>query len=448
MSTAITLAGENRLALKQAFEQRIEVFKTLAGGDENVMRLLFILQASMQKLPGLADCTQTSVLVGLMKCAELRLDPNTNNQCWMLPFRDKDKGITEAQWMPGYKGLEHLALLANPNIAKVRTALVYESEMAEFDLEEGSKPYIRHKPNFRAQSDADKGAIVLGYATAHFRDGETQFIWLPYEGEKESIMARARRSKTHKVDSNGNSYWIGPWKTDPIAMMKKTLSLTLCKRALDTNARDPLGRAVAYDDDEGQGSKPGDFDPRFAIDDPKPSKAAVAVAMFGGNTAPEEVTEQEPPVEAQAEEMSAPALPQAQADAPKSKFFAPELKSGWPEGWKVDRDKPAFKTGNKKDIPWSKLEGHYLHWIAENVDNEKFKASPEWIKKNAVYELRFRLYEVFRLAAAQSPEFKTKYDELMQESGGGVPDDQIYAAISSLKPKPKKEEPKQEEIPY
>lgn len=446
MSTAITLAGENKLALKQAFEQRIEVFKTLAGGDENVMRLLFIFQASMQKLPGLADCTQTSVLVGLMKCAELRLDPNTNNQCWMLPFRDKDKGTTDAQWMPGYKGLEHLALLANPNIGKVRTALVYESEMADFDLEEGSKPYIRHKPNFRAQSDADKGAIVLGYATAHFRDGETQFIWLPYEGEKESIMARARRSKTHKVDSNGNSYWTGPWKTDPIAMMKKTLSLTLCKRALDTNARDPLGRAVAYDDDEGQGSKPGDFDPRFAIDEPKPSKAAVAVAMFGGSTAPEGVAEQEPPVEAQAEEVSAPALPQG--EAPQSRFFQPELKSGWPEGWKAEREKAPFKNGKNAGVAWAKLGGHMLQWVAENVDTEKGKASPDFLKERAVYELRYRLHEVFRLAAAQSPEFKAKYDALMQKSGGGVPDDQLYEAISSLKPKPQKEQPKQEEIPY
>lgn len=445
MSTAITPAKESSVALRQAFESRIEVFKTLAGGDENVMRLLFIFQASMARMPGLADCTQNSVLIGLMKCAELKLDPNTNNQCWMLPFRDKDKGTTEAQWMPGYKGLEHLALLANPNITKMRTALVYESEIADFDLEEGSKPYIRHKPNFRAQSDADKGAIVLGYATAHFRDGETQFIWLPYEGKDESIMARARRSKTHKLDNNGKSYWTGPWKTDPIAMMKKTLSLTLCKRALDTNARDPLGRAVAYDDDEGDGRKPGDFDQRFAIDEPKPSKAAVAVSMFTGG---DKTSEQS--VETNAEEVPAPALPQS-APAAQASFYHPELKSGWPENWKAEREKIPFKNGKNAGKPWSKLDGHTLRWVAENVDTEKFKASPAWMKTNAVYELRYRFYEVFRSAASKSPEAKAKYDAIMENSGGGVPDDQLYATISSLRPKEDKKsapQPDQGDFPF
>lgn len=273
MSTAMTPAKEGKVALRQAFENQIEVFKTLAGGDENVMRLLFLFQASIAKLPGLAQCNQNSILVGLMKCAELRLDPNTMNQAWMLPFGG------EALWMPGYKGLEHLAHKTQ-NVHMIRAALVYESEMNEFDMDEGSKPFIRHKPNFRAQSDNDKGAIVLGYATAHFKNNETQFIWMPYEGEKESIMARARRSKTHKVDSTGKSSWAGPWKTDPVAMMLKTLSLTLCKRRLDTNARDPLGRAVAYDDEEGDGRKPGDFDSRYVMEEKKPSKAETAISMY------------------------------------------------------------------------------------------------------------------------------------------------------------------------
>jgi len=455
MSTALTPAKENSVALRQAFESKIEIFKTLAGGDENVMRLLFILQSSFNKIPGLSDCTQNSFLIGLMKCAELRLDPNTNNQCWILPFRDNDKGTTEAQWMPGYKGLEHLALLANPNIAKVRTALVYESEMKDFDLEEGSKPYIRHKPNFRAQSEADKGAIVLGYATAHFRDGETQFIWLPYEGEKESIMARARRSKTHKLNSNGESYWTGPWKTDPIAMMKKTLSLTLCKRALDTNARDPLGRAVAYDDDEGDGRKPGDFDPRFAIEAPKPSKAAVAVSMFSGTqNGSEAEVKQDRPVEAETKEVPTPALPQAKPAA-QSDFFQPELKVGWPENWDTERERVPFKNGKNAGKSWSKLEGHMLQWIAENVDTDKFKASPAWMKANAVYELRYRFYEICKLIAANTPRVKAIYDAILEKSGGGVPDDQLYEAISSLKPKDEKKaeqvapaQPAQDDLPF
>lgn len=289
MSTAVTTAKDNAVALRSAFESKIEIFKTLAGGDENVMRLLFIFQASALKIPGLAECSQTSIMLGLMKCAELRLDPNTNNQSWMLPFNNKvkvvengrevERWISEAQWMPGYKGLEHLAMKSNPTIESFRPVLVYESEMKDFDLSEGSKPFIHHKPNYRARNDAERGAIVLGYATVHFRTGGEQFIWLPYEGEKDSIMARARRSKTHKVDKEGNEYWVGPWKTDPVPMMKKTLSLSLGKR-LDTNARDPLGKAIAYDDEEGDGKKPGDFDPRFSIENAKPSKAAVAVSMY------------------------------------------------------------------------------------------------------------------------------------------------------------------------
>lgn len=346
MSTAMTPAKEGKVALRQAFENQIEVFKTLAGGDENVMRLLFLFQASIAKLPGLAQCNQNSILVGLMKCAELRLDPNTMNQAWMLPFGG------EALWMPGYKGLEHLAHKTQ-NVHMIRAALVYESEMNEFDMDEGSKPFIRHKPNFRAQSDTDKGAIVLGYATAHFKNNETQFIWMPYEGEKESIMARARRSKTHKVDSTGKSSWAGPWKTDPVAMMLKTLSLTLCKRRLDTNARDPLGRAVAYDDDEGDGRKPGDFDSRYVMEEKKPSKAETAISMYENSGTNKENGDKEPPQEKDGAAVKTPQDQNKNVSGDMSEVIT--LKVG--EAFKANKNASLRKILEKYGLVFEKVRG-------------------------------------------------------------------------------------------
>ena len=140
-----------------------------------------------------------------MQAAQLGLEPGLLGHCYLLPFKNNKKGITEVQFIIGYKGMIDLARRSG-QIQNIYAHAVYEKD--EFEYELGLEPKLVHKPSM----EADRGAFVGAYAVAHFKDGGYQFEFMP----KAEIEKRKGRSKT------ANSSY-SPWATDYEEMAKKTV---------------------------------------------------------------------------------------------------------------------------------------------------------------------------------------------------------------------------------
>lgn len=153
--------------------------------------------------PQLQQCTTQSILAGVMQAAQLGLEIGLMGQAYLVPYNNRKKGVKEAQFIPGYKGLVALARRSG-DVTSIRSEIVYERD--EFSIELGLEERIVHKPLI----DGDRGKPRLVYAIAQFKDGGHHFEWMTIK-EVNSIRSRSKASDN------------GPWVTDYTQMVRKTV---------------------------------------------------------------------------------------------------------------------------------------------------------------------------------------------------------------------------------
>lgn len=174
-------------------------------------RLARIALTEVRKNPKLMQCDQASFLGALMQCAQLGLEPGgALGHAYLLPFENRQKRITEVQFIVGYRGMIDLARRSG-QIMSLEARAVYDAD--EFHVELGLNPDLRHVP---AWDTAERGELRFVYAVAKLKDGGTQF----------DVMSRADVERIRKRSKAGSS---GPWVTDFEAMAKKTVLRQLFK---------------------------------------------------------------------------------------------------------------------------------------------------------------------------------------------------------------------------
>lgn len=171
----------------------------------DVDRLIRLTMTTIRTTPQLREASPASLLGAVMQAAQLGLEPGLLGQCYLLPFKNNKKGITEVQFIIGYKGMIDLARRSG-HIQSIYAHAVYEND--EFEYELGLESKLKHKPTM----DAEKGKFIGAYAVAHFKDGGYQFEFM----SKADIEKRKGRSK-----AAGSNY--SPWATDYEEMAKKTV---------------------------------------------------------------------------------------------------------------------------------------------------------------------------------------------------------------------------------
>lgn len=162
--------------------------------------------------PKLAECTQNSFLGALMSAAQLGLEPNTPlGQAYILPYRNK--GVMEAQFQIGYKGLIDLAHRSG-EFKTIYAHTVYEND--EFEYELGLNQVLKHKP-----AKKERGHAIYYYAVYHLTNGGYGFYVMSRDDVK-SHMDRFSKSASASYS---------PWATDFDEMAKKTVIKKVLKYA-------------------------------------------------------------------------------------------------------------------------------------------------------------------------------------------------------------------------
>lgn len=132
--TAIqTKSGTGAEALVAIITSRKDAFAQVAPKHFSVERLVKLAHASLSRTPGLAQCTPTSVLVQLMRCAELGLEPNSPlGGMHLVPFKNRRTNRMECQGIIDYRALVALARRSD-QISAIAARAERLMEAADFD---------------------------------------------------------------------------------------------------------------------------------------------------------------------------------------------------------------------------------------------------------------------------------------------------------------------------
>jgi recombination protein RecT len=155
----------------------------------------------------LRECTPQSIYLGLLACAVTGLEPGAlKGEAYLVPY--KNKGIMEATFMPGWRGLVKQARRSREIVA-ISSQVVFERD--EFDLDLGTANTLIHKPALR-----DRGKEIVGaYAIARLAGGGLEIEW----------MDRDDLDGVRSAGSNGPA-----WTDWADQMYRKAPIRRLCKR--------------------------------------------------------------------------------------------------------------------------------------------------------------------------------------------------------------------------
>jgi recombination protein RecT len=188
-------------------------------------KLIQILSVVVFKTPDLQKCPIESIITAAIQAGGLDLDLNPSlMEAFLIPRWNKHAKRLEAQFQPGYKGLEKLAC---------RTGSVVYIQPRE--VRSGDVFSISYNPDLQLRHDVafgpKRGDVVMVYAVARLACGDSLVEHMTVE-EVEGV-----RQKSEMKD-------FGPWRDHWLEMAKKTVLKRVCKR-LPRPSGDPV-KAEAF----------------------------------------------------------------------------------------------------------------------------------------------------------------------------------------------------------
>ena len=220
MAGAMQNKIQNQVAQKPAEQKTMQQYiKNMEGEIKRALpsvitpeRFTRIVLSAISANPQLGSCTPNSFLGAMMTSAQLGLEVNTPlGQAYVLPYRNK--GVLEAQFQLGYKGLIDLAYRSG-EVEVIQAHVVHEND--DFECEYGLDPKLTHKP-----ADSNRGEPIKVYAVFKTKSGGFGFEVMSMEDVRKHA---AKYSKSY-----GSGY--SPWKTNFEEMAKKTVLKRVLKYA-------------------------------------------------------------------------------------------------------------------------------------------------------------------------------------------------------------------------
>lgn len=186
MSTA--LATQKVQTLKSALEKARPSIAALLPKTMQPEKLVKSALMAATVNPEILACDVRSVVLAVMHSAQLGLDcSGLLGQGYLVPFYNKRKGLKEAQFIPGYRGLVTLARRSG-EIDDIYAEVVYSDD--EFQLAKGDTPSLKHIPNLLSPRDDAK--IVGAYMVAWLKGATRPHIEWMSRADIEKVRARSQ----------------------------------------------------------------------------------------------------------------------------------------------------------------------------------------------------------------------------------------------------------------
>jgi len=184
-------------------------------GEQNVTQFISSVVSAVQTNKQLAECTNSSIFSAALLGQSLKLSPSPQlGQFYLVPYKDRKTGVSEAQFQLGSKGYKQLAIRSG-QYKKIVTSVVKEGELKGFNP-------ITEEYHFEPVMDVKvrETLPVIGYyASFTLVNGFTKEIYW----SKEKMVEHAKRySQGYRTDlQKGTQYTF--WSKDFDAMAEKTM---------------------------------------------------------------------------------------------------------------------------------------------------------------------------------------------------------------------------------
>lgn len=186
----------------------------LAIGNVDPARLIKAAMLGLRDNPDIGKCTPESIFASVLDAARLGLDPSgLNNSAHLVPF--KNNGVFECTLIPGYKGLEDIAVRSGviilcragkiPHGSMIRYVRGLKPDLAIYDTEVVSAPI---------DASLQAAKVDCYYAVAELPNGNKEFE-LMTKKEVDAVRKGSRSSA---------------WRDHFDAMAKKTVIKRLMKQ--------------------------------------------------------------------------------------------------------------------------------------------------------------------------------------------------------------------------
>lgn len=200
-------------------------------------RFIQMAISAYNRNPMLRECTPESVIIDLIRCAEIGLVPNTaHGHAYLVPYNNRKQvngkwiSVKESQLQIGYKGFVFLAYKSGV-FQTVDAREVYADDY--FDLIYTPEPQLTHKPSL----EGEKGPTTHFYAYAKSAGGILLEMMTREQVEKirDTLTLRGQDKKTTPA-------WVSYFDE----MAKKT---TLKRLLKDQPCGDLVARAIEIDNE-------------------------------------------------------------------------------------------------------------------------------------------------------------------------------------------------------
>lgn len=200
--------------------------KNYFSDNQKALEFLSNIRAEIQRNPKLLECDPETLINAFITMASLKLMPSgVTGEAYVLPY--KNKGVMEAQFQLGYKGL--VTLIYRSGIKSIRAEIVYKND--KFSYENG---VIKHSPDVFAE---DRGNAIGSYVIIETETG----------GAISKVMKKSEIMDIAKKFSKSFGTSFSPWNAekDPCLNMWKKTVLKQVAKFVPTN--ETISKAIAED---------------------------------------------------------------------------------------------------------------------------------------------------------------------------------------------------------
>lgn len=184
---------------------------TKVVGGKNGQSFITSIISAVQANPALQECENSSILSAALLGETLKLSPSPQlGYYYMVPFKNNKKGITEAQFQLGYKGMLLLAQRSGM-YRRLNALAIKEGELVRYDpLDESIEVNLINDEVAREQ------ATTIGYyATYELLNGFKKTLYW----SRQKMEAHALRYSKGYAAHKGYTFW----EKDFDAMALKTM---------------------------------------------------------------------------------------------------------------------------------------------------------------------------------------------------------------------------------
>ena len=184
-------------------------------GEKGTAQFISSVVSAVQANKALSECTNSSIFSAALLGQALNLSPSPQlGQFYLVPYKDRKSGISEAQFQLGAKGYKQLAIRSG-QYKKIVTSVVKEGELKSFNP-------ITEEYVFEPVTDVkvrENLPVVGYYASFTLVNGfQKEIYW-----SKEKMVEHAKRySQGYRSDcQKGTQYTF--WSKDFDGMAEKTM---------------------------------------------------------------------------------------------------------------------------------------------------------------------------------------------------------------------------------